>query len=317
MQLLVGGPKSIPTTLRPTVCFFLFLGVLISTSTSSAAPPAATPEPEHRLEWRSDWRRFGWVDGIQTVVTTGALAYVQFGIEPPKEPRWTGPILFDASARDALVADSRDGRNRAADISDVTWYVPMAFPFVESAVIPLAFDDWNWDIAWELTAMNLQAASVAALLTRFGHRVILRERPDTEPCANDPDYDQTCFGGPNASFPSGHGSAAMLGAGLVCAHHSQLPLYGGGFPDVAVCVVLMTMGTVSNVSRLVADRHYASDAIAGAVVGLGAGFGMPVLLHYHGVGSFNEGSSGGVATRWTLVPMTTGDALGLGIYGWL
>jgi membrane-associated phospholipid phosphatase len=84
-----------------------------------------------------------------------------------------------------------------------------------------------------------------------------------------------------------------------------------------VCVLATTMGMVSNVSRLVADRHYASDAIAGAVVGLGAGFGMPVLLHYHGVGSFNARSSGGVATRWTLLPMTTGDALGLSIYGWL
>jgi membrane-associated phospholipid phosphatase len=291
----------------------LLLGALASASSAArAAPP---PGPEHRLKWRADWRPFQWGDAIQTSVTTAAFVYVQFVLDPQPEPRWTGPILFDAGARDALVADSRDGRNRAADISDVTWYVPMLLPFLESALVPLAFDDGNWKIAWELTAMNLQAASVTALLTRFGHRVILRERPDTEPCEADPEYSQTCGSRSNASFPGGHGSAALLGAGLVCAHHSQLPLYGGGLPDVAVCVAATSMALVSSVARLSADRHYASDAIAGALIGVSAGFGMPVLLHYGGVGSFDERSSE-LALRWTLAPMTAGDALGLGVYAW-
>jgi membrane-associated phospholipid phosphatase len=303
-------PEILRTTPR-SILGLLILGVL--TGTSSAAAQAS--EPSHRLKWRADWRPFEWVDGVQTGLTTAAFLYVQFGIDPPSQPRWTGPILFDGQVRDALVADSRDGRNRAAVISDITWYVPMLLPFVESALVPLAFDDGNWEIAWELTAMNLQAASVTALLTRLGHRVILRARPDTEPCNEDPDYDRTCGGGSNASFPGGHGSAALLGAGLVCAHHSQLPLYGGGAPDVAVCVAASTMGMVSSVARLSADRHYASDAIVGALIGIGAGFGMPVLLHYHGVGSFDEQSSE-LALRWTLVPMTAGDALGLGVYGW-
>lgn len=285
--------------------------------TLTALPAAAqTPaESEHRLQWKPEWRPFEWVDAVQTVVTAGAYVYVQFGIEPQDEPRWTGPILFDAGARDALVADSRQGRNRAADISDVFWIAPMVYPFVDSVIVPLAFDDWNWDIAWELTAMNLQAASVDALLTRFGHHVILRERPDTEPCNEDPEYDQTCFGGPNASFPGGHSSAALLGAGLVCAHHSQLPLYGGGFPDAAICALTLAMGTTSTVARMVADRHYLSDSIAGAVIGLGTGFGMPVLLHYHGVGSFSEGTDAS-RLRWTLTPVASDDALGMGVYGW-
>ena len=280
-----------------------------------ASPAAAQTNEKHRLRWRSDWRPFEWVDVVQTTATAGVYVYVQFFYEPADEPKWRGPILFDGAVRDALVAESRDGRNRAADVSDVFWYVPMVLPFAESVIVPLGFDDWNWDIAWELTAMNLQAASVNALLTRVGHRIVLRERPDTEPCNADPDYDKTCFGGPNASFPSGHGAAALMGAGLSCAHHSNLPLYGGGFADAAVCAVALAMGMTSNIARLYADRHYATDAIAGAVIGLGSGFGMPVLLHYHGVGSFDEPNNA-LAVRWTFLPLASDDTLGLGMYGW-
>jgi hypothetical protein len=34
------------------------------------------------------------------------------------------------------------------------------------------------------------------------------------------------------SFISGHTLMAFTGAGLICAHHSHLPLYGGGVPVV-------------------------------------------------------------------------------------
>jgi membrane-associated phospholipid phosphatase len=162
----------------------------------------------------------------------------------------------------------------------VTWYVPMVLPWVESLVYPLLTDRWNYRVAFQLTALNAQAVSVVALLTRAGHKVVRRARPDVEPCLQDPAYNEQCFGGPYASFPSGHVSAALVGAGLSCAHHAYLPLLGGGLPDASVCVAATALGVVNGVARMSADRHYATDVIAGAALGWGVGFAMPVLLHY-------------------------------------
>jgi len=40
------------------------------------------------------------------------------------------------------------------------------------------------------------------------------------------------------------------------------------------------MNPCSASSRLMADRHYASDVIVGMGVGFGIGYAVPVLLHY-------------------------------------
>ncbi len=294
---------------------FTFLIALLS-APAAHGQTAVVARGEHRLEWQPDWRRFGWVDAAQTAVTLGAYLYVEFGIEPGREARWTGPIPFDSAARDAFAADSRDGRDRAATVSHVLWLVPTIYPFADSVLTPLLFDDWNWDIAWELSAMNAQAASVNALITRFGHRVIRRERPDVEPCERDPNYSHYCNRGPFASFPGGHSSAAMMGAGLICAHHANLPLYGGGAPDVAACAVTLAMGLTGTLARMVADRHYASDSYVGASIGIGTGFLLPVLLHYGEVGGFSSGV-GAARLRWTPIAVASEDTLGLGIYGWM
>jgi membrane-associated phospholipid phosphatase len=256
-------------------------------SSKETSPESAGLAEEHRLVYRPEWRRFELVDYVTTLAVAGAFVYVQFFVEPQVEPRWTSPILFDEAARDALVGESKDARNNAAVVSDILWYTPLLTPFVESAVVPLFFDRWNLDVAWQLTAINFQSAAVSALLTRSGHRLVGRQRPDVEPCRLDPEYDGQCFGGANASFPSGHSSAAFLGAGLACAHHSNLPLYGGGAPDIAVCALTTAMSVGNGFARIVADRHYASDVLVGAAIGVGSGFAMPVLLHYGGVGTFS------------------------------
>lgn len=253
-----------------------------------AAPTRELDEPAHRLVYQKQWRRFELVDYLTSAALGAAYLVVHFYTEPPLEPKWTGPILFDRPVRDALVGGSRDARNKAGVVSDVFWYVPLLTPFVESALVPLFSDDWNVDVAWQLTAINLQSAAVNALLTRSGHRFVARERPDVGPCSSDATYDDHCFGGSNASFPSGHASAAFMGASLACVHHSNLPLYGGGGPDVAVCAATTGMAVVNGFARIVADRHYATDVIAGAAIGALSGFAMPVLLHYGGLGDFSD-----------------------------
>jgi len=277
----------------------------------SAAPASAgapTETPHKRIVFDRRFRPFQWPDAVQTRVTLGAYAYFEFGLDYPAEARWQGPILLDESLRDALVAHSEQGRRNAAIISDITWYIPMFLPWVEGIALPLFTDDWNWYAAWQLTALNTQAVSVVALLTRAGHKLVARERPDVGPCTKDPNYNDTCFGGSFASFPSGHSSAAMVGAGVSCAHHAYLPLLGGGTADLAVCVAASSFGVVNGVARLAADRHYWSDVVVGLALGWGVGFGMPVLLHY-------QWHAAAPKSAWTIAPWADSNGLGLQALG--
>jgi len=290
-------------------CFPWPFAFIALAGVANASPAAAqTDEPPRRLVFDQRFRPFQWPDAVQTGLTLGAYAYVEFGLDYPSEARWQGPILLDAAARDAFLAHSRQRRDTAATVSDITWYIPMFLPWVEGLALPLFTDDWNWYAAWQLTALNAQAVSVVALLTRVGHKFVARERPDVQPCMSDPNYNGTCFGGSFASFPSGHSSAAMVGAGLSCAHHAYMPLLDGGPAELAVCIGASAMGVTNGIARMAADRHYLSDVIVGLVLGWGTGFGMPALLHYEWGGAAPK-------SAWTIAPWADSEALGLRALG--
>jgi membrane-associated phospholipid phosphatase len=293
----------------------LALGLALGFPGAALAEEAAQPEPpehRHRLEFAPAFRRFELADYIGTALVAAAGVVVQFAVHDPIKPRWTGPILFDEAARRAMVASTPDGRNQAIVISNIFWYTPTILPYVESILLPLATDRGNWDVAWQLTAMNLQAAAVNWLVTRSGHRFVARERPDVEPCRKNFEYSKACFSGSNDSFPSGHVSAGMMGAGLVCAHHGNLPLYGGNAGDIIVCGATVAMAIGDGVARIAADRHYATDVIMGALVGLGTGLGLPVLLHYHRFGNFL-----GRTTALHIEPLASPQMAGLELRGTL
>ena len=69
-------------------------------------------------------------------------------------------------------------------------------------------------------------------------------------------------------------------AALTCVHHQHLPLYGGGFANLAPCLVMMGVAATTGVLRLVYDEHWASDVITGWAVGAASGYVLPSLLHY-------------------------------------
>jgi membrane-associated phospholipid phosphatase len=283
------------------------LGLMIPIALAGVPAAAQAEKLPRRIVFEQRYRPFQWPDAAQTGVTLGGYAYLEFGVGYPAEGRWHGPILFDAAVRNALVAQSRSGRRTAALVSDVTWYVPMGLPWVEALALPLFTDHWNYDVAFQLTALNTQAISVVALLTRAGHKLVARGRPDVGPCTKDSTYDDTCFGGSYASFPSGHVSAALVGAGLSCAHHTYLRLIDGGAADTVVCVTATALGVLNGIARISADRHYMTDVIAGAVLGWGAGYFMPVLLHYQW----------GAASRhaWAVSPWATSSTVGVAALG--
>jgi hypothetical protein len=148
-----------------------------------------------------------------------------------------------------------------------------------------------------MLGMNLEAYALTGALTLTAQKVG-RERPAARGCVGDPDYSPKCRNtkGLTESLFSGHTAVNFTAAGLLCAHHQHLPLYGGGVPDVAICVVGLTIASAQGALRVMTDDHYASDVLIGTGVGLFSGYVLPHLLHYGFGGDANEKSGGWLPT---------------------
>lgn len=282
---------------------------LAGLSEPAAAEPAADAR---RLEW--SFRRPGAWEYAGTAAVAAAAIYIEFGTEQPLEPKWASTLGYEPPVRDALKFDSASGREQASMLSDYLGFATQVWAYLDASLVPLLTDGGNLDVAWQMTFVNLQASALTALATRGVDRLVARERPDVDPCDEDPNYHEMCFKGANSSFPSGHTSGAFTGAGLVCAHHLYLPLYGHRTADLAACGVSATMAISVGTLRMHADRHYVTDVIAGAAVGALSGFALPVLGHYWFV---DVQHGGGVATRWTLAPRIGREHWGLSLLGQL
>jgi membrane-associated phospholipid phosphatase len=295
---------------RALAAIVVTLAALLLHAPVAHAQQATTGTTQHRLNWR--WHRFGVVDYAVTAVLVASYLTVEFAVPPPTEPNWRGGILFDESLRDEMVAKSRAGRDRAAIVSDVLTLAPQAIAAIDTVIVPLVFDNGNFDVATRMALIDIQAIATIGLFSRGGHRFVARERPDVAPCTTDGGYNGLCLGGRYAGFPSGHAASAFGGAGLVCAHHARLPLYGGGAPDVLVCVAAMGMATTASVLRITADRHYMSDVIVGTTLGVGVGFLWPFFFHYRELEQRTEQAEHG----FTLEPAVSEHTIGLNASGW-
>ncbi|MGE0328011.1 MAG: phosphatase PAP2 family protein [Polyangiaceae bacterium] len=269
-------------------------------------PQAFEEEPERRLEWR--YRRADVWEYSATAAVAGLYAAVEFGVPVKDEPGWTGPSLFDDGARDAFRLKSRSGRQRAADWSDATTLLTQVQVVLDGVLTPVLSDDWNFDTAWQVSFINIQAMTLTGLFARAGHRFIGRERPSVEECEKDPEYIEVCPVAKNSGFPGGHTAAAFAAASLVCAHHGAFDWYGSELADSGSCVLGLGVATASSLLRLSTDRHYLSDNIVGALLGAGIGYGLPNLLHYSH--PLSVASDDGLA-RAGVLPLVTDSSLGL------
>jgi membrane-associated phospholipid phosphatase len=244
-------------------------------SAGAAEPPA--PATEHRLVWR--YPRFrAWELVAAGVVTVGNVgAELVYRHQPGNH--WTRPILLDAPARSFFRGGTASSRDQAASISDYLWYGGTYYVLADGLLTPLITDKLNTDVALQLTLLNWQAIGTAGLLARIAHDTVGRTRPSLQGCTNEPGSDNPCeFRG--ASFVAGHAMMSSANAGLACADHQALKLYGGGIPDAVVCPVMVTTAAGIGVLRMIADRHWLSDTIAGWLVGGSLGYGLPYFLHF-------------------------------------
>ena len=256
-----------------------YRGLLVAAgfSLALACPRRAQGADPERVEWNPEWPRFRVVEALATgVFVAQALTAVYLYPTPPI--RWRGGILFDDAVRDAIRPNTRDSREALRPYSDNVYFGSVVFPFVDNALVAMVH---SGDVALEMFAMNVESLSLSGALTltaqKFG-----RERPAGRGCVDDPEYSPKCHSskGLTESFFSGHTAAAFTSAGLTCAHHQHLPVYGGGWADTLVCATMIAAASTEGVLRVMTDDHYASDVLIGVGVGLASGYLLPSWLHY-------------------------------------
>jgi membrane-associated phospholipid phosphatase len=282
---------------------------------SAAATAVATTRAKPRLAWNPAWPRFRAWEYAGTIVVGGTSLYLHYHRVLPAQPRWQGQNPFDDAVRDWLRAPTRAERMRAADFSDILQnYAPIVSYLADVPVI-LAVDH-DVRLAWEILMMDTEANAVAGFITNTLFMTAGRARPLSASCATDPSYDPLCGGSAaNASFPSGHTLAVGTAAGLMCVHHHYLPIYGHPLADGGACAVMILATLTTAVTRVEADRHWASDTLFGAAVGFGTGYGLPWLLHYRARSAGGDVGERDQDTHLAVVPFGDQRAVGLAMVG--
>lgn len=250
------------------------LGGLLALLVVATSTPARA-----ELEWRSDWARFRASEAIVTGVTGAGL--ITLYIVPRVPPTWGGPLLFDGALRNTFRTDSPTVRDNWQRWSTWGYYTMVAYPLlIDGLAVPLARG--KGDVAAQVSLINLEAFAITGFLFRATESLVRRARPYVWECIERTgNYDQCKdegLGGTN-SFVSGHVTLASAGAALMCTHHAHLSLYGSPWDAIACGVGISVAGAVA-IGRMVTDNHYATDILAGAVVGGLTGWLVPTALHY-------------------------------------
>lgn len=259
----------------------LFGAVLLTTGPASA-------EPSTDVRWRDEWTRFRPVEYAVTgaaIVGAGTLLLLS---PANREPNWTGGILVDDAVRGGLRLPSAEGRRRAQTIGTYCYHGSLAFPFVVDVLGASLIAHRRPDVAAQMALIDAEVFALVGLLNFGITNAVARQRPFGRTCdaGGDPGFPRCTENGRDyQSFFGGHAAVAFASAGLTCAHHQNIPLYGGGAPEILVCAGMLANATAVGWTRMMTDKHYFSDNVVGAVVGLSLGYGIPTLFHYRSKGA--------------------------------
>jgi membrane-associated phospholipid phosphatase len=274
------------------------------------------PTGRSGLHWHNHWRSAGTREYLTIAGLAGALAGVYLLLPQPDKPRWNEPILFDRSVRDALRIHSAHGRRVAAAWSDALFVWEVAHP---SLIDPLLVAWWQREspyVAWQMFVIDAQAYSLTLLLTELTKRLTARARPwaSSGDCAENPDSPACGSGGRYVSFNSGHAATTATGAGLICAHHTQLSLYQSNLLDVGTCLLAVAGTAVTGAMRIASDNHWLSDVLIGHLIGYVSGYVLPTALYYRQFRSQPEAPHE-PAPVMAALPLLTPHGLGLTLLG--
>ncbi|MBI2393520.1 MAG: phosphatase PAP2 family protein [Deltaproteobacteria bacterium] len=253
------------------------LGALLVTAPAHGAEPATHGA---QLRWDDAWPRFRVSEAVVTTVAAAGLVtlYVTKGVAPT----WGRPVLFDGAMRRSFKYDSEAERDFWQQSSTWAYYTMIAYPLlIDGLAVPLARR--SPDVALQMTLINLEVFAVTGFVFRVSETLLRRARPYVWDCMEATGNVEQCRehgASGTTSLVSGHVALAAAGAAVTCTHHANLSLYGSPAADAAACAVGIAVTTGVGVGRLIADNHYTTDILAGALVGGATGYLIPKLLHY-------------------------------------
>lgn len=272
--------------MRSAVILCAVVLAAVASSARADTPEAPLPPQNQRqptVKWHPAWAKFRPVQYVTTTALIAADVAIVM-LNPDPNPRWDGALPFDGAAHTVLRAGSGKSRERAQYWSDRIHEANFVIGISEAPIAAAAHG--QWEMAFQLSLINAQSYALAGLIQLGTARLVGRVRPFVEKCRESGSEEFPCqAGGTTLSFISGHAMTSFVSAGLMCAHHGRLPLYGGGWGDTAACVGMILSATATGTLRVVADKHYFSDVFIGSLLGFGIGYGLPKLLHY---GNWNE-----------------------------
>lgn len=300
--LVVIQPQFIPSPVQGAAVAFITLLLVTGPAAaepggpqpSPSIPPATSAEPLQgdapvrlvprettpELVWDPRWPRFRTAEFVATGILAAGI--VPFVIIPPSKSPWRAPNGFDESARNTLRLGSETSRDTARGASDFLLSINATFPFFIDALASAYWLRKSRDVAFQMVEIDAEVMVVTVFLQSLSSSLTSRERPFGRTCPADPDaQNRDCFSNNHyRSFFSGHTSTAFAGAGLICSHHMNLSLWGGGAPDILACVGGFASAATTAYLRVAGDQHYLSDVLLGSAIGTLTGLGLPWLLHY-------------------------------------
>ena len=267
-------------------------------------PAAAQASGESRLQWLPEWRRVGAPEYAVTTSLFATRALMTFAIPAADEPGWVRPVLFDTPLRNALYLEDRSSRDHAGAISDTLATASIIHPVIIDTMFVTAVSDQNADVAWQMFVISMQSYSITLLANSVAKRLFSRQRPYAIACAEDPEYSDLCDHQDRfKSYYSGHAAFTATSAGLVCAHHTHLPLYGGRWIDTAACGASIVGTLATGALRIAADKHWATDVFTGHLLGFASGYVLPSLLYYKGFSARPDEAEAAAASAPLAAPM--------------
>jgi hypothetical protein len=259
------------------------LGTVVGSPALAGQPDAL---PHHRIVWREDWPRYSFDEAILSLGLGSLLIAAELLPTATADANWRGGILFDDPVREGLRLQMADARESARVASEVLQWVLVGFPFVVDALAATGIGDNNWDTAFQMGLIGLEAYVISLVVWKITTLLARRERPvavaRAEECALDPTSPRCSELIEATSFFSNQTMNAFTGASLVCLHHTHMPIFGDEAADISTCVGALTAAAVVGLLRVMSDYEYLTDVLFGAAIGFLAGYIVPWIVHYQG-----------------------------------
>jgi membrane-associated phospholipid phosphatase len=201
-------------------------------------------------------------------------------------------------------------------LSDAIFIIETLHPTVIDPLIVAWWQRQSPEVAWQMFVINAQAYALTLLVNDVTKRLTARARPwvGVDDCEQNPSGSTCGTGGAYRAFYSGHAAITATGAGLICAHHTQLSLYQNEVLDTGTCVLAVLGTAATGALRVASDNHWASDVLVGHLLGYVSGYLLPTLLYYKEFRTTPHDHPSDAPT-FAALPMIGNDKLGLSLFG--